>query len=169
MTLQDKDIFPNVIVPTNIIWQDRITGKVILFNEKREIALIGNKVNDLFLLPGGGIESSETLVEGITRECLEETGCRIKIQEVLGVTEDFRSRDSRHYISFVYLAKAISYGTPKLTPNEIDVGAYVIWVPLPEAISIFATQVNAVKAGKVGFYNTCFNILRDNFFISQIR
>ncbi|MCR4328927.1 MAG: NUDIX hydrolase [Candidatus Roizmanbacteria bacterium] len=165
MVLRDEDIFPNTVDVTDIVWKDRLTGKVVLFNNEGQVALIGNKVNDFFLLPGGGIEDNESVLGGIRRECKEETGCEIEIQEMLGMTEDFRSRDGRHCISYGYSAKVISNGTPTLTDNEEDIGAYVKWLSLPEAVELFRLQEQKVKAGEVKFYNTCFNILRDSLFI----
>lgn len=167
MTLRDKDIFPNATDAIDVVWKDRPTGKVVLFNEENKIALIGSKVNDFFLLPGGGIEGDESIIEGIKRECREETGCAIELQDLLGVTEDFRQRDSKHCISFGYSAKAISYGAPLFTADEADIGAYVKWLSLPEAVELFRLQEEKVKAGEVKFYNTCFNIFRDSLFIRR--
>lgn len=167
LTLHDKDIFPDAEDASGIVWKDRPTGKVVLFNKENKIALIGNKVNDFFLLPGGGIEPNESVEEGIKRECLEETGCEIEIQNMLGVTEDFRVRDRKHCTSFGYLAKTISCGEPTLTDNEADIGAYVKWLPLPEAIELLALQEKKVKAGEVKFYNTCFNTIRDLLFLRR--
>jgi|SRR3989344_5742770 len=168
MTTRDRDIFPNTPdVSDDVTRNERPTGKVVLFNEKDEIALIGNKVNNFFLLPGGGIEADESILDGVRRECQEETGCEIEIQDALGVTEDFRSRDSKHCISFGYSAKVISYGTPSLTENEADIGAYVKWFHLPEAIELLRLQEEKVRAGEVKFYNTCFNTIRDLLFIRR--
>ena len=165
MTLRDKDIFPDATDISGVVWKDRPTGKIVLFDENNHVALLGNKVNDFFLLPGGGIESDESVLDGTKRECREETGCEIEITETLGMTEDFRTRDSKHCISFGYSAKIISCGQPIFTENEADIGAYVKWLSLPEAIELFANQEKKVKAGKVKFYNTCFNILRDSLFL----
>ena len=167
MTLYDKDIFPNTPDVTDVIWKDRPTVKAVLFNEANEIALIGNKVNDYFLLPGGGVDGDESVVDAILRECQEETGCKIEIQDALGKTEDFRLRDSKHCISFGYSAKVISHGTPMLTEGEADIGAYVKWLSVPEAIELFRLQEEKVRAGEVKFYNTCFNTIRDSLFIRR--
>lgn len=167
MTLYDKDIFPNTPDVTDIVWKDRPTVKAVLFNEANEIALIGNEVNDFFLLPGGGVEGDESVLDGIIRECQEETGCEIEIQNALGKTEDFRLRDTKHCISFGYSAKVISYGAPTLTEGEADIGAYVKWLSVPEAIKMFKLQEEKVRAGEVNFYNTCFNTIRDSFFIHR--
>jgi 8-oxo-dGTP diphosphatase len=165
MVLRDRDIFLDVPDITGVVWEDRTTGKVVLFNKEDKIALIGNKVNEFFLLPGGGIESSEAIKDGIKRECREETGCEIEIQSPLGMTEDFRARDSKHYISYGYSANVISYGVPTLTESESGIGVYVKWLSLSEAIELFTLQEEKVKVGEVRFYNTCFNILRDSLFI----
>lgn len=167
MTLYDKDIFPNTPDVADIAWKDRPTVKAVLFNEASEIALIGNNVNDFFLLPGGGVEGDESVLDGIIRECQEETGCEIEIQNALGKTEDFRLRDTKHCISFGYSAKVISYGTPTLTEGEADIGAYVKWLSLPKAIELFKLQEEKVRAGEVKFYNTCFNTIRDSLFIRR--
>lgn len=169
MVIRDKDIFPDAPDVSDIVWKERPTGKVVLFNEDDQIALIGNKVNDFFLLPGGGIEADESILDGIRRECREETGCEIDIQDALGVTEDFRSRDSKHCISFGYSAKVISYDTPTLTANEADIGAYVKWLSLPETIELLRLQKEKVLAGEVKFYNTCFNTIRDLLFIRRFQ
>ncbi|MCX6716930.1 MAG: NUDIX domain-containing protein [Candidatus Taylorbacteria bacterium] len=169
MVLRDKDIFSNVLDDSTIVWKIRPTGKVVLFNKDGLIALMGNKVNNFFLLPGGGIGDDEPIIEGVKRECKEETGCEIEIQNTLGITEDFRARDKKHCISYGYTAKVISQGINKLTESELDIGAYVKWVTLDEAITIFNIQEEKVKASEVKFYNTCFNIFRDSLFIRLTR
>lgn len=168
MTLRDKDIFSSAPDVDGVVWTERITGKVIFFDEEGMIALIGNTVNNFFGLPGGGIEDSESILDGIRRECREETGCEIEIQEMLGITEDFRSRDGKHCISFCYAAKVVSFGTPVLTEGETRIGVYVKWLSLPEALELFALQEEKVRTGEVKFYNTCFNIIRDSFFIRRV-
>jgi ADP-ribose pyrophosphatase YjhB (NUDIX family) len=167
LVLRDKDIFPDAQDTAGIVWKDRPTGKVVLFNKEGQIALIGNKVNGFFLLPGGGIEPNESVEDGIKRECLEETGCGIEFQNALGVTEDYRARDGKHCTSYGYSAKAITYGEPTLTDSEADIGAYVKWLSLSEAVKLLALQEEKVKAGEVKFYNTCFNTIRDLLFLRR--
>jgi len=152
-----------------VAWKDRPTGKVILFNEKNEIALVSNKVTNLFLLPGGGTEEGEDIVEGIKRECREETGYEIEITGELGVTEDYRARDARHCISYGFMAKALSHGPIALTESESDIGFFMQWFSLDDAAKLLASQEEKVRRGEVEFYNTCFNIVRDSFFIRRAK
>lgn len=165
--LRDRDIFPDALDTSSIVWKDRPTGKAVIFNEDNNIALIGNKVNDFFLLPGGGIDEGESVIDGVRRECREETGCTVEIMDELGITEDFRSRDSKHCISLGYSAKVVAHGTANLTDGEADIGAYVRWLPLPEAITLLTQQEEKVRAGEVKFYNTCFNTIRDALFLKR--
>jgi 8-oxo-dGTP diphosphatase len=169
MTLSDRDIFPNAPDTTDTVWKNRPTGKVVLFNEKNEVALVSNKVTNLFLLPGGGIEEGEDIVDGTKRECREETGYEIEITRELGVTEDYRARDGRHCISHCFAAKVLSQGPIALTKDESDVGFFMQWFPLEDAAKLLASQEEKVRRGEVEFYNTCFNIVRDSFFIRRAR
>lgn len=167
LTLNDKDIFSDKPEVTSVIWKERPTGKVVLFNDKNEILLVSNTVSNLFLLPGGGIEKGEDVIEGVKRECREETGYEIEILHELGITEDYRSRDSRHCVSYGYAAKALSQGPISLTESERDIGFYIKWLSLKDTIEVFASQEKKVRRGEVDFYNTCFNIIRDSFFVRQ--
>lgn len=165
MTLRDADVFtdaPDVAVET---WIVRRTAKAVLVNDRQEIALVGNTVHDFLLLPGGGIAEEEEVRAGCMRECREETGCVIELTQELGITHDYRARDKRHSINYGFLGKVISNGTPELTESEIDVGLFTRWVSEAEAMHLFETQAAMVKEGRVGFYNTAFNILRDKFFL----
>lgn len=166
MVLRDSDVFPGKTDPVNVTWKERPTAKVVLLDEAGQVALIGNKVNSYFLLPGGGLENGEDQIEGAKRECKEETGCDIEILRHLGVTEDFRARDMRHCLSFGYVAKVISHGTSDLTEKETDVGAYVKWFKIADAQKLLAEQSEKVRKGEVAFYNTCFNTLRDSLFLN---
>lgn len=165
-TFSDKDIFPNREVLENIIFEPRITGKVILINEIGQIALIGNKVNNFYVLPGGGVTDNETVEQGILRECLEETGYKVKIESEIGLVEEYRTRDQKHYFNYCFLAKVSGTGeTQQLTQNEKNIGLKLEWFVLPEVKEIFKKQLDSVKTGDVTFYNTAFNIARDNIFL----
>lgn len=168
-TLRQKDVFPdkedNI---ENIEFEDRLTGKAIIFDEGKNIALVGTKVNTFYLLPGGGIDEGESIEEGIIRESLEEVGCKINLLKNIGVVEDYRNRDKKHCISHCYSAEIIGEkGELKLTADEEKNGLHVIWVSLGEAITILEKEVAQLKKGEVLFYNTGFNILRDHLFLTE--
>ena len=84
LILRDRDIFPNFL-EEEIIYIERIAVKVVLRDDEGKIALVGTKYR---LLPGGGVEGGESLVEAAIRECKEEVGCNIVIDSEIGKTEE---------------------------------------------------------------------------------
>lgn len=58
---------------------------------------------DFWTLPGGCIERGETLEECVVREVFEETGIKLRIDQLLFVRELINS--SRHRIEFYFLMK----------------------------------------------------------------
>lgn len=170
-TLTQTDVFPEKEDSREeIVFEDRLTGKAIVFDGDNNIALIGNKVNSFYLLPGGGIERDESIESGIKRECLEEIGCNVLLQEEIGVIDDYRNRDKKHCINYCYTAKLIGEKRElKLTEEEEKNGLHVMWVPLDEAIIILEKEVRQLKNGEVVFYNTGYNILRDHLFLKKAR
>jgi len=165
---KQKDVFPEKEEQKNIVFEDRLTGKAIVFDNKNNVALVGNRVNSFYLLPGGGIDAGESIESGIVRECLEEIGCHVKIIDKIGVTEDYRNRDKKHCINHCYTAKLVGKkGEVQLTDDEKKNGMYVAWFPLNEAVMVLKKEVEQLKKGEVKFYNTGFNILRDYLFLDK--
>lgn len=167
LTLYDKDIFPKPETYTVATWRDRITGKVIILDEFKKIALIKNNVHNYLLLPGGGIEENEDIIQGTIRECAEETGYKIVIETELGITDDYRAKESKHCINYGYIGNIVEKGEPNLTESEKDIGVSVVWIPLTEAVILFEKQVESLKEGTIKYYNTGFNVVRDCFFVKK--
>jgi len=163
---KQKDVFPEQKAQKNVVFEDRLTGKAIVFDQENNVALIGNKVNSFYLLPGGGINKDESVKNGIVRECLEETGCHVRLLDYIGTVEDYRDRDKKHCVSYCYTAQLMGEkGELQLIENEKKNGIYVNWVSLNEAVQILEKEVGQLKRGEVKFYNTGFNILRDHLFL----
>lgn len=88
----------------------------------------GHPLKGYWSLPGGLVETGESLDEAVRREVLEETGLKVKPLEMAGVFErvmkDARGRTEYHYLLVDYVCK-ITGG--KL--QAADDVARVEWVP----------------------------------------
>lgn len=69
--------------------------------------LVLKKTDGGYSLPGGAPNVDETLVEGLERECLEEIGCQIQVQQLAYVGDFYKKRathppTTRHQIEFFF-------------------------------------------------------------------
>lgn len=110
----------------------------------RAIITDGNKIllshelnTGVYLIPGGGLESGETLEECCKREIREETGYEIKaVKHLFTVNEHFRNI---LYVSNYFLCEIIGKGEQSLTENEIEHGVVPEWVEIKNALEIFGS------------------------------
>lgn len=67
-------------------------------------------------IPGGALEVGETLVEGVRRELLEETGLEVRVLELIEVFErivrDSGGLTQYHFVILDYLCEAVA-GKPR--------------------------------------------------------
>ncbi|MBU1179595.1 NUDIX domain-containing protein [Patescibacteria group bacterium] len=165
-TLKDKDIFPNREIKDNDKWQLRKTVKIIALNKNNQIALITNPIHGFYLLPGGGIEEGEEIEMAANRECEEEIGYSVDNQIIIGKTKEFRDRESKEYDTYCVSAKITKpVDQDKRTKNEKKLGLNVEWFDIDKALKTLKEQGEKLKSGKVEFYNTGFNIVRDRIFV----
>lgn len=168
ITLNDSDVFPHKQAAAVETWSERRTVKIVLQNERGEIALVTNPVHNCHLLPGGGIEDGESVHQAADRECREEAKRSIREPVDIGLIEEFRARDGKHYVTIgvAALADAPTIEDAR-TGNEKDLGLKVNWYPLDDVLKIFADQNRRLAEGKIEFYNTAFNILRDKILVDE--
>ena len=91
----------------------------------REILLVAHEKGDhrYWLLPGGGVEEGETLVDALRREILEETGLEINVGRLAIVCEAINA-ESRHILNMVFAA-TVTGGT--LTVGRDGVLCDAVW------------------------------------------
>lgn len=166
--INDKDVFPRKQAADVESWSDRRTVKIVLQNERGEIALVTNPVHNCHLLPGGGIDGDESVHQAADRECREETNYSIKQPADIGYLEEFRARDGKHYLTsgVVALIDAPANEDTR-TDNEKNLGLNVNWFSLDDVFELFADQKRRLLDGEIDFYNTGFNIIRDKILIDE--
>jgi ADP-ribose pyrophosphatase YjhB (NUDIX family) len=75
---------------------------------------------------GGFLERNETMAEGVEREVMEESGYRVRVDELFYVSDDpNRAAEDRQNLSFVYLAEALE----KIAEHDSETAA-LQWVPI---------------------------------------
>ena len=91
-------------------------GKVLIVRRARKPAL------GVYTLPGGGVETGETLVEAVTREVREETALDIEPVGLAGYREaivrDAQAGVERHFVILCFAARWVA-GEPVLN-DELD-------------------------------------------------
>jgi 8-oxo-dGTP diphosphatase len=94
----------------------------VIFDEGgSHVLLIKRRDNGRWEPPGGVLELSETITEGLAREIREETGLRVEIEVLTGVYKNM----SQGIVALVYRCRA--QGEPDLQTAEATA---VAWHPL---------------------------------------
>lgn len=116
----------------------------VVVRDQGRVLLIRRRAENTWGLPGGGIEPGETWAAAARRECLEESGWDVRIDELLGIYSDPATQTHRyphgtwrHFVGVVFLATALEQvGEPG------DEAAELGWYP-PERLPspLFAPDV----------------------------
>ena len=102
-------------------------GKILLSHET---------VSGWYLIPGGGLEGSETPEACCIREAEEETGVIVRpLREYLTIHEYY---EDMRYTSHYFLCEPVGAGQMRLTEAEKRRGAAPEWIPLRDAVQIFS-------------------------------
>jgi 8-oxo-dGTP diphosphatase len=91
-------------------------GKVLVVRRARNPAL------GIYTLPGGAVETGETLMQAVTREVREETSLTVEPVALAGhreaIARDAQGRVERHFVILCFAARWLS-GEPVLN-EELD-------------------------------------------------
>jgi len=112
--------------------------------------LLQRKVDDdgteRYSLPGGAQEQGERLADALQRECEEEIGTRVKINDLLFVGDYFRVKKTdppttRHLLEFLFACTVDSDYQPANGPHPDKHQVDVVWIPIDNL-----TDINLVPA-----------------------
>jgi hypothetical protein len=91
----------------------------------------------------------------------------VELIKEIGAVDDYRSRDKKHTLAYCYAVRSKMRGAPNLMENEERNGMFTIWARPEDVRLIFRSQKERLMLGDIRYYNTGFNIMRDNRFLDE--
>jgi ADP-ribose pyrophosphatase YjhB (NUDIX family) len=97
----------------------KVRAAVILMEGDRILLVKHSKSGkEYWVLPGGGVEEGESLVETAAREIKEETNLEIKVKKLVFISEAIPPDKHRHVIDFFFTGEILS-GEIKMGEEDI--------------------------------------------------
>lgn len=136
-------------------------GVRIILKDSGEIYAIKSEKHGFYQLPGGGIDSGESITDALRREVREETGFLIDAIRPLGYTIEHREsirnqRPQKHDISFVFEARTVKNIGTNYMDDEVEEGFKPVRIKVEDLVIELSKD-----EGKIQSYNGCFSNRRD--------
>lgn len=126
-----------------------VARSIVIQNDQILLILKKDDNGERYALPGGAQDLGETLESALQRECLEEIGTPVKIINLLGVAECFKSSSSepgkkKHQIEFFFQCQLPQNYLPQngSNPDKHQIG--VVWLPIAQldSVTIFPSPLS---------------------------
>jgi len=90
-------------------------SRVVILNDEKQVLMLRHHQDDkdIWLVPGGAIESNENSVEAAVREVKEETGLDVAIERLIWHVEEVSEKRGQRFVNF-FLAR--------ITGGELNLG-----------------------------------------------
>lgn len=97
-----------------------VSGRAIIVQDKKLLLVSGDGNGDFWCTPGGRIEYTESLREGLAREVQEETGLTVAVNDIASVCDFIDEANSIHRIDIFFYCNITSGDLSK--DHHDDVG-----------------------------------------------
>ena len=101
-------------------------------------------------LPGGGIDTGESAVQALHRECMEETGWKIQIDRRLGAYQRFTYMPDYGFwaqkICHIYLCRPV-FKVPPVTGRALVINLAMIQAPAP--VQPYIPAITAIDSERI--------------------
>lgn len=114
--------------------KERIASRGIIIKDNK-ILLSYEKNTDVYMSPGGGLESGETLEECCKRELEEETGYLVTPEKHFLIINEYCFETK--YISNYFICSVVGESKQSLTDIEVEHGITPVWIDIENALEIF--------------------------------
>lgn len=111
-------------------YPEATVGAVILNAENKVLICKSSKWNHKYVIPGGHIESGETMEETLVREIREETELEVYDIQLLGITESIYSKSFKNQKHFIFVDFICRTDSNEVVLNE-EAESYQ-WIELSE-------------------------------------
>jgi len=162
-TIRHKDFGFDVLQVEKYTERNAVRG--IIFDKDRNIAFLRSKDRLFGMIPGGGVEEGEQVIDALRREMKEEIGCEISNIRELGIIEEFLDKLSLHQLSYCFIAEVKGEkGEPSLTEDELSVNYETLWFSFDDAISFSRKELETTLS-----YRGRFVCERDIFCLNKLK
>lgn len=130
----------------------RNSAKAIIIRDNKLLAIRNTTDgHDWFILPGGGQNHGETLIEALKRECIEEASVEVEVGDILFI-RDYISRNHEfaeeendvHQVDFMFRCTIAEDAQPEMGNITDQWQTGVEWIPL-NRLSEFALYPSQLK------------------------
>lgn len=131
-----------------------VCSGAIVYNEKGEI-LLSKIPRKGWEFPGGIIENGESIIDGIKREVLEETGINVKVKSVVAINSNIKSHSGFNGVKTVPTKVIIDficeYISGEFKENDESLG--IKWVKPEEALTMINKSIKERLIDAIDFKN----------------